>query len=231
MFTFVFSLYFCSGETSANKAQIIQGHSNTELSDYGRKQILNLANHFNKEQIKFDKIYSSDLKRAFDTAKILIGSEKDVIVDLRLRERAYGVNEGKTLEQFRSEARKSGLKEKDLSFYTPPGGELLSEVYKRVKDFLINQLVKTASNNDKVLIVTHGGVIREFMRYFRDELNCDFKGHEIMRVTPNTALNTFQVSIGLNQKIRVECIKIHYTPHLTELSDRDKSNSVTFQAL
>lgn len=146
--------------------------------------------------------------------------------------------EGQTLEHFRSEARKSGLKEKDLSFYTPQGAETLPEVYKRIKDFIINHLTKVVNNNDKVLIVTHGGVIREFMRYFRDEFKCDFKGQEIMRVTPNTAINTFQILIDSNQKLKVECIQLHDCNHLEENSNiindkssEDNTNAFTLQAL
>lgn len=45
-----------------------------------------------------------------------------------------------------------------------------------------------------VLVVTHGGVIREFMRLFRDEYDCRLEElEEPLQVTPNTGVNIFKV--------------------------------------
>lgn len=68
-------------------------------------------------------------------------------------------------------------------------------------------------------MVTHGGVIREFTRYFRDRLRCVLPDQEPMRVTPNTGVNVFKL-VYVNQVLKIaECLKMHETSHLNGMSD------------
>ena len=54
------------GETKYNEKKIIQGHLDIPLSDEGIRQAKKLAKRL--EVINFDCIYTSDLKRAKQTA-------------------------------------------------------------------------------------------------------------------------------------------------------------------
>jgi broad specificity phosphatase PhoE len=58
------------GETEENKLGIVQGHMQGTLSKEGIHQAEKLAERLRKEKI--DAIFSSDLKRAVDTSKIIL---------------------------------------------------------------------------------------------------------------------------------------------------------------
>ena len=76
--------------------------------------------------------------------------------------------------------------------------------------------LKGCPNESQVLIVSHGGVIREIMKYFRDKLKCKFpKGVSPTVITPNTSLNEFKITFGKSGLISAECLKIHDIQHLS----------------
>ncbi|KAF3339444.1 phosphoglycerate mutase-like protein 4 [Carex littledalei] len=58
------------GETSCNASQILQGQLDSELNETGRQQAAMVASRLSKES-KFSAIYSSDLKRAAETAQMI----------------------------------------------------------------------------------------------------------------------------------------------------------------
>ncbi|QJC21949.1 histidine phosphatase family protein [Arcanobacterium buesumense] len=83
------------GQTENNSQARIQGTQNTPLNDIGRQQAQTVAGELALAGIT--RIISSDLQRAFDTARTVghtIGIS--VEVDSRLRERGYGQWEGLT---------------------------------------------------------------------------------------------------------------------------------------
>jgi broad specificity phosphatase PhoE len=86
------------GETEWNADKRIQGHTNSSLSDLGRRQAVALAERLRHCEIS--SIYSSDLTRAMDTAAPIAA-----ILDLpvtpmeSLRERGYGEWEGLSLDE------------------------------------------------------------------------------------------------------------------------------------
>ncbi|XP_034261838.2 fructose-2,6-bisphosphatase TIGAR isoform X1 [Pantherophis guttatus] len=129
-------LFIIHGQTRYNKEKIMQGQGVDEpLSETGFKQA-NAAGMYLRH-IRFTHVFTSDLIRAKQTtASILTHSqhckEMPVKCDARLRERKYGVAEGRPLSDLKAMAKEAG--EPYLSF-TPPGGETLDEVKARVKDF------------------------------------------------------------------------------------------------
>ncbi|XP_058047052.1 fructose-2,6-bisphosphatase TIGAR isoform X2 [Ahaetulla prasina] len=129
-------LFVTHGQTRYNKEKIMQGQGLDEpLTDTGFKQA-NAAGMYLRH-IRFTHVFTSDLIRAKQTtASILMNSqhcrEIPVKCDARLRERKYGVAEGRPLSDLKAMAKEAG--EPYLSF-TPPGGETLDEVKARVKDF------------------------------------------------------------------------------------------------
>jgi broad specificity phosphatase PhoE len=75
------------GETEENKQKIIQGHLDTPLNSEGERQA-DLVAHALKD-VPFDVCYSSDLRRAVDTAKrILVNhSRAELQIEEAVRER------------------------------------------------------------------------------------------------------------------------------------------------
>ncbi len=56
------------GESEANKADLFAGHLNVDLTDRGREQA-RLTAEYILEHYTVDKVYASDLNRAYDTGK------------------------------------------------------------------------------------------------------------------------------------------------------------------
>ncbi|XP_066488228.1 fructose-2,6-bisphosphatase TIGAR, partial [Tiliqua scincoides] len=87
--------------------------------------------------VKFTHVFASDLLRAKQTTASILGQNqfcKDIAVkyDSRLRERKYGVAEGRPLSDLKAMAKAAG---EQCPSFTPPGGESLDEVRARGKDF------------------------------------------------------------------------------------------------
>ena len=66
-----------------------------------------------------------------------------------------------------------------------------------------------------VLVVAHGVLIRELMKYFIEELNCFIPKSQNLasRVTFNTGMSRFQVDL-LDGYPKMECLSIHQIDHL-----------------
>uniref|UniRef100_M0ZJF5 Phosphoglycerate mutase n=1 Tax=Solanum tuberosum TaxID=4113 RepID=M0ZJF5_SOLTU len=88
------------GETEWNADGRIQGHLDVELNDIGRQQATAVAARLSKEP-RISVIYSSDLKRAHETAEIIARScgDLEVIKDPDLRERHLGDLQGISLRE------------------------------------------------------------------------------------------------------------------------------------
>ena len=138
------------GKTIMNEQGLIQGTINISLSELGIKQ----ANE-TKESLKdiiFDLCISSPLKRAVETAKIIVDNKCKIITDDRLLERVMGTYEGKK----HTEYAKSNYWDLKLDS-SNNGVEKVSELFKRVDAFL--KYVKTL-NCKNVLLVSHAATIR-----------------------------------------------------------------------
>ncbi|MBZ4653671.1 MAG: pspA 1 [Peptococcaceae bacterium] len=134
-----------------------QGHTDIELSEEGIAQAQALQKRLSTE--KPSAIYSSDLRRAWQTAQI-IAEAFGLPVNLlpELREINFGVWEGLTyrdLEKNYPELLKTWLETPDQLVI--PGGETFAMVQERalkaVKD------IAQQYPDDTVIIVTHGGTI------------------------------------------------------------------------
>lgn len=87
--------YFVHGTSKDNENEISSGWNDTELSELGIKQSIEL-----KEKIdikKFEVVFCSDLKRAVQSANLTFEKVVPIIFDERLRECNYGIyNAGKS---------------------------------------------------------------------------------------------------------------------------------------
>ena len=145
------------GETTANALNIIQGHTDVPLNERGVQQAARVAEALKDE--KFDAVYSSDLSRAMMTARAIV-PEGEIIELKALREWNLGFWQGKNLNEIQKEYSEEYAGfcrgEADLRI---PGGETQNELRKRVYDFL-SSLPEKHPEGGKILMVSHGGVIR-----------------------------------------------------------------------
>lgn len=155
------------GETKENIAGVSMGHDvDGALNETGVEQAKKLSERLRNENFQY--IYSSDLKRALDTAKEIAKYHPDakLVITEQLRERSLGIYEGGPRSVWKEAMSRTNLSFRD---FKPEGGESYSELYQRVKSFF-DPLVQR-HQDDKVLIVAHRGILATlFLKIFNREL-------------------------------------------------------------
>ena len=147
-------------ETDWNKQERYMGSADIPLNDKGKKQARAISGYFKNENISV--IYSSKLKRALETAKLIARPHNlKVKEDERLNEIDFGEWEGMTFGQIQKKYPK--LAKKYLTDpFSPlntkiPQGESWIEFRNRVNKALKRIL---AREKGVIAIVSHGGVNR-----------------------------------------------------------------------
>ncbi|XP_072311239.1 fructose-2,6-bisphosphatase TIGAR B [Eucyclogobius newberryi] len=215
MFTFSLTL-IRHGETQYNRDKLLQGQGvDTPLSGTGLQQG-QAAGHY-LQDITFNTVFVSNLQRAVQTAELILRnsthcSGTEMILEPLLRERSFGIVEGRPKESLKNMANAAGQSCRD---YTPPGGETLDQVKTRFKKFLsvlYNKLLEAhdwsgqeaaATLKDgeaysapcgfasdglegvsvHVLAVSHGAYIRVAMKHLIEDLKCSVpKGAKMSQV-------------------------------------------------
>ncbi len=140
----------------AIQSGICYGQSDVFLSDEGLLSInqINLAN-------SYDCIYTSPLKRCTVISdKLNLNS----IIDNRLMEVDFGDWELKDWNEIPTDEINPWYN--DYIHVNPPNGESLIDLVKRVNDFRIELTEK--HQHQKILLITHAGVIRTFFHLLLD---------------------------------------------------------------
>ncbi len=152
------------GQTEWNVSNRFQGNKDSPLTEIGIKQANDLKASLNGKNIHI--AYSSPLKRALDTAKIITsGTPIRVIERDGLREINLGPWEGKT----RKEAQLSHPVEFN-NFWNQPeqyllfGAETYEELQKRVASEIKSIFLDNPGEN--ILIVSHWIAIKVVIAYF-----------------------------------------------------------------
>jgi len=151
------------GESTWNASGFVQGQANGPvLTRKGRTEAANIAGRLADTTIT--AIYTSDLKRALDTAEI-VGRALRIVPqsDPALRERHFGLAQGRPHSELPAAASGIEIDRVVDAEARPAEGESLTELYERVAVF-IDGLEMHAPEGD-VLVVTHGGVIRVAQAY------------------------------------------------------------------
>ena len=139
------------GATDSSDAGRLTGWSDPPLNARGQEQAKRLKGILHDRN--FDSVWSSDLRRSVETAQII--SSRRWVQDPRLRELDFGSLEGLVWEEVDAQ-----LQEALLAFegFRAPGGESVDELRDRLHSFL-----DELPDGDHV-IVTHGGLVRLFLR-------------------------------------------------------------------
>jgi probable phosphoglycerate mutase len=140
------------GITAWNAEGRLQGQIDIELSPEGSRQAMALADRLAAEKQKWDLIYSSDLSRAEQTARYIadkIGGT-NVITDVRLRERSFGLLEGTTVEERIS---RWGEQWAELDLGVESDEHLLARGLSFIEEMC------EIHPNQNILIVSHGGYL------------------------------------------------------------------------
>ena len=149
------------GEAENNRYGLIGGWSNVELTELGIKQAEAVADRLRKELDGTYRMYSSNLKRAKQTAEIISG-KLDIapIYVMELREHNPGIVSGMDREE--AENHFNEVTEPALDWRPYPESESWREFYHRVASFMD----KLCEQEEQVLIISHGGTIQNIVRWW-----------------------------------------------------------------
>ena len=218
------------GKTQYNVEHIIQGQFDAPLNEEGKYQAV-LAGKSLKNN-HFDVIYSSDLSRAFDTAKTIV-EENDVIrqphvimPEVLLRETCHGVFENRPSPELNVAAKAAGFVEPNLRKFRPEGGENQDDVSLRAKQFLAKILeekcTKQKEEGNRILVVSHGLFIREFLRILLEKETSEgssvekWKNILISGTGPNTGISKFYLKVSTTcDIISTKCLLFLSDDHLS----------------
>ena len=163
------------GQSEWNKLNLFTGFKNVELSEQGIEEANKAGQNFKKLNLKFDLVFTSELKRAQDTAKIILenldqlddlNSKSKIIESFNLNERDYGdltgLDKKETAEKFGDEQVhkwRRGYSDQ------PPNGESLEDVVNRVKTYFDSDILPSINNseNNNILIAAHGNSLRALL--------------------------------------------------------------------
>ena len=183
------------GQSEWNKLNLFTGFKNIELSQQGIEEANKAGQNFKNLDIKFDIVYTSELKRAQETAKIILqnldqwdhlNNKRKIISNINLNERDYGdltgLNKKETAEKFgEDQVHKWRRGYSDQ----PPNGESLEDVVTRVTKYF-EETIKPAiqsDGNDNVLIAAHGNSLRALLI--------------VMNIYQPNNINTVELSTGV----------------------------------
>jgi len=193
------------GLTQWNEEKRYLGNTDIPLNKIGKQQAIALAHALREEH--FNQIYSSTLQRALETAEVIKANrEISLILDPRLRELNFGVFEGLTFTE--AKTRYPDILSTWLDNYDQPPdkGEPFSSLTERVDSFLDDLKMITAPQT--ILIVSHGGCIREIIR--------------LLLKLPRERYWLFQFDLASLSEVHVDdnystIVRINDTQHLREV--------------
>lgn len=145
------------GETPWNALHRMQGRADILLSERGKKQASFAAEYF--KNIHIDTIYASPLKRAFETASIIRGCRKILIIPEKgLLETALGRWDGHTPEEI------DELYPEEYDIWRNRPGEVRvdgGETFQQVQDraWAAFQKILAREEGHTVLLVSHMGCL------------------------------------------------------------------------
>lgn len=144
------------GESVWNAEGRIQGQLDSSLSALGKNQAELVAQRLKNES--WEALYSSDLSRARETAEVIKKNMPgfEIHMDPLLRERSFGKAEGLVREEVTARYPDFPDNTSEIGMETP---EELRE--RAVKVFTG---IRDAHLGERVIIVTHGGLIRTFIK-------------------------------------------------------------------
>ena len=169
------------GQTEFNVKKLVQGRCDSPLTDLGRKQAGMAAAWLKAHDVVPDKVVSSPLGRAMDTAQLvateLLGLDAEVEPCEGIIERSYGTFEEGPHDALPTDVWDPG---EDL---VPFGGEGSRTLQERMVGTLTNLM--GAEGIETLLAVSHGSASRQFIKAAAPE------GFELPAKLPNCAIMIF----------------------------------------
>jgi probable phosphoglycerate mutase len=207
------------GETTWNSERRAQGHLDVPLSSLGRDQATMLAHRL--RGMTFDAIYSSDLSRALETARIVagnLGGRTQVLADARWREQMLGALQGLNTNEVAAMLEARGASRPTTVTDRYPDAESRAELMERIKMGL-QELIRKHPDG-RVIVFSHGGSIRAATSVLLGDSDqkLNFGGLE------NTSITRFRISSNQDANLKGAMLAFNDAAHL------EHNYSATFRA-
>ena len=145
------------GETDWNRQERMQGQLDCPLNENGRRQAAEAGRKLMARGLRFDRVYSSPLCRALETARIVSGmTEKEILTDGDLMEMGFGPYEGISFSLLPSMM--FAFFSDPERFPAPEGMEPIPHLKERTGRFL--ERLRTDDPGGTVLVMAHGVTLR-----------------------------------------------------------------------
>jgi len=150
------------GQSLWNKENKFTGWVDVDLSEQGKSEAETAGELL--KNFKIDIVFSSVLKRAINTADIILNkneSKPEIIRDKALNERHYGelqgLNKAEIGEKVGAEQLHIWRRSYDIA---PPEGESLKDTQERVIPYYENEILPMIKAGKNILISAHGNSLR-----------------------------------------------------------------------
>ena len=184
------------GQSSFNQENIFTGWTDVDLTNIGIEEAELAGKILKENSFKFDKCYTSSLKRSIKTSYIILEQLDQlyipIIKDFHLNERHYGAIQGLNKKETSIKYGKKLVYEWRRSYSTPPPKlneddernpanneqykninkaelpltESLEDTVKRVMPYFYKEIIPEIKKGKKILVVAHGNSIRGLIKYF-----------------------------------------------------------------
>ena len=156
------------GESQWNLENRFTGWVDVPLSEKGVAEATTAGEKIKKQKIRFDVAYTSVLRRAEDTLKLILEvlGQTDIPVerDQALNERHYGdlqgLNKAETAERFGDAQVKIWRRSYDVA---PPNGESLKDTAARTLPYFRSKIMKDIKEGRNALVAAHGNSLRSIV--------------------------------------------------------------------
>lgn len=189
------------GQTVANTKHLLQGHSESPLTELGRQQARAVGERLRDERI--DRLYASDLSRAYETALEIAKHHPSVVLerDARLRERNFGIYEGEA----HADLSAKGVPD-SIIFGAPPNGETNEAFRERIFSFLDELFDK--HHGESVVLVSHSGLIGRLLLTLAGASEADWDTYR----SDNTGVSIIAFDLERNHTVQLH----NCTEHLND---------------
>ncbi len=186
------------GQSVYNAENRFTGWIDCELSSRGRVEAVHAGTKLKNQNQRFDAVFTSTLRRAYETAEIAIGATTPLNDHLKnpdgtwnftkaddLRERDYGDLAGMNKDEIAARYGADQVKIWRRSYeVAPPGGESLADVVGRVGPYFDKIIRPLLDLDQNIIIVAHGNSLRALLVHLGENTRDNIIDREIATGEP-----------------------------------------------
>lgn len=161
------------GQSEWNAKNLFTGWKDPSLTNKGKEEAKKAGETIKEKNINFDIHFTSELKRAQFTGKIILSEisqeSTETIKNIALNERDYGDLSGLNKDESREKWGEKQIHIWRRSFdQPPPGGESLKDTADRVIPYFEQVIEPKIDQNKNVLICAHGNSLRALVMHIEN---------------------------------------------------------------